>query len=150
MQNPPPTQQGYNTPYGSPPNAPLSNQPGGSGGKSSTGLDANIAALLSYLLGWIGGLIFYLIEKESRYVRFHAMQSLLLNGAIVIAVIALMIVNTMIAFISGTLAALFGLLWIVIFIGFFAIAIICMIKAYQGQMFKLPVIGDMAANIVNK
>ena len=150
MQNPPPTQQGYNTPYGTPPNAPLSHQPGGTGGKSSTGLEANVAALLSYLFGWVSGLIFYLIEKDSRFVRFHAMQSLLLNGSVIVVVIALMIVNTILAFISGTLAALFGLLWFVIMIGFFAMAIFCMVKAYQGQMFKLPVIGDIAENMVNK
>ena len=47
--------------------------------KSSTGLDENIAALLSYVFGWISGLIFFLIEKDSRLVRFHAMQSLLFN-----------------------------------------------------------------------
>ena len=47
--------------------------------KSSTGLDENIAALLSYVFGWLSGLIFFLIEKDSRLVRFHAMQSILLN-----------------------------------------------------------------------
>ena len=151
MQNPPPTQQGYNTPYGTPPNGPLSNQPGGAGGgKSSTGLDANIAALLSYLFGGLSGLVFFLIEKESRFVRFHAMQSILLNVGVIVVVIGFMILNTIIAFISGTLAVLFGLLWFVIFIGIFVISILCLVKAYQGQMFKLPVIGDIAENIVNK
>ncbi len=124
--------------------------PGNAGGKSSTGLDANLAALLSYLFGWVGGLIFYLIEKDSRFVRFHAMQSILLNVAVVVVVIALMIINTIIAFISGTLAFLFGLLWIVIMLAIFGIAILCMIKAFQGQEFKLPVIGDMAAKFANK
>lgn len=136
MQNPPP-----NAPYGSPASA---------GGKSSTGLDANLAALLSYLFGWVSGLIFFLIEKESRYVRFHAMQSILLNAAVIVVVVGFTIVNTMIAFISGTLAALFGLLWFVILLGIIGIAILCMIKAFQGQEFKLPIIGDMAANFANK
>jgi len=49
--------------------------------KSSTGLDENIAALLSYVFGWVSGLIFFLIEKDSRLVRFHAMQSILLSAA---------------------------------------------------------------------
>ena len=61
-----------------------------------------------------------------------------------------MIINTIIALISFTLAALFGLLWFVVFIGVFVVAVICLVKAYQGQMFKLPVIGDIAENIVNK
>ncbi|MGB8508354.1 MAG: DUF4870 domain-containing protein [Pyrinomonadaceae bacterium] len=133
MQNPPP--------YGAPVAA---------GGKSSTGLDANLAALLAYLFGWVGGLVFYLIEKESRFVRFHAMQSILLNVAVIAVVIAFMCVNTVLAFISGTLAVLFGLLWFVILIAIVGIAVLCMVKAFQGQEFKLPVIGDMAANIVNK
>ena len=151
MQNPPPTQQGYNTPYGTPPNAPLTNRPGdGGGGKSSTGLDANLAGLLSYLFGWVSGLIFYLIEKDSRFVRFHAMQSILLNVSVIAVVIIFMIVNTVVAFISGTLALLLGLLWFVLLLGFLALAIFCMVKAYQGQEFRLPIIGDMAANIVNK
>ena len=64
MQNQPPVQ--------------VSSQPPAMG-KSSTGLDENIAALLSYIFGWVSGLIFFLIEKDSRLVRFHAMQSLLLN-----------------------------------------------------------------------
>ena len=151
MQNPPPTQQGYNTPYGTPPNAPLSNRPGGGGGgKSSTGLDANVAGLIAYLFGWVSGLIFYLMEKDSRFVRFHAMQSILLNASVIVIVIAFLIFNTILAFISGTLAALFGLLFFLLVLGFLGIAILCMVKAYQGQEFRLPVIGDMAANIVNK
>ena len=63
-----------------PPNYPPPPPPGGGGvGKSSTGLDANVAALLSYILTWLTGLIFFLIEKESRFVRFHAMQAILLG-----------------------------------------------------------------------
>lgn len=119
-------------------------------GKSSTGLDANIAALLAYLLGGIGGLVFYLIEKESRFVRFHAMQSLLLNIGVVVVFIALMIVNVVLAFVSGTLAFLFSLLWFVVVLGGLALAVICMVKAFQGSEFRIPVIGDMAAKIANK
>ena len=56
--------------------------------KSSTGLDENIAALLSYVFGWVSGLVFFLIEKDSRLVRFHAMQSILLNAvALVVGIV---------------------------------------------------------------
>ncbi len=48
-------------------------------GKSSTGLDENIAALLTYVVGWVSGLVFFLIEKDSKLVRFHAMQSILFS-----------------------------------------------------------------------
>ena len=66
MQNPPPVQ--------------VSNQPPVPVSKSSTGLDENIAALLSYVFGWVSGLIFFLIEKDSRLVRFQAMQYLGLDS----------------------------------------------------------------------
>jgi uncharacterized membrane protein len=68
MQNPPPVQ--------------VSSQPPATVAKSSTGLDENIAALLSYIFGWVSGLIFFLIEKDSRLVRFHAMQSIITFGGL--------------------------------------------------------------------
>ncbi|MEE8194196.1 MAG: hypothetical protein V3T73_01680 [Dehalococcoidales bacterium] len=51
-------------------------------GKSSTGLDENVAGLLCYVLGWVGGLVFILIEPENKFVRFHAMQSIIVFGAL--------------------------------------------------------------------
>lgn len=155
MQNPPPDQQqNYNSgnSYGTPPpNAPLS-MPSGSDakGKTSTGLDANIAALLAYVLTWVTGLVFFLIEKENRFVRFHAMQAILFGASITALYIALVIVTTIIGFVSGILAALVGLVGLLIPLLFLIGWILCMVKAYQGETFKLPVIGDMAANIVNK
>src|SRR5829696_8915735 len=101
MQNQPPVQ--------------VSSQPPAQVGKSSTGLDENVAALLSYILGWVSGLVFFLIEKDSRLVRFHAMQSLLLNVSAAIIAIALWIVfailfvvSTQISGIVSTLITLLG------------------------------------------
>ena len=132
MQNPPPVQT-----------APA---------KSSTGLDENIAALLSYVFGWLSGLIFFLIEKDSRLVRFHAMQSLLFNvlfGVLAIALWVVLAIGFLIASqISGALTALLSLVsilvWIVLFIAIVIGWILCLIKAFQGQYFKLPVIGNFA------
>ena len=154
MQNPPPDQQdyGYSSPYSTPPpNAPLVTPPGrGPGGKSSTGLDANIAALLSYLLTWITGLIFFLIEKENRFVRFHAMQAILFGAAIFVISIVLSITLGVVSYVSWILGSLFSLAWLLLWLAFLVGWILCMIKAYQGQMFKLPIVGDMAEKIVNK
>jgi uncharacterized membrane protein len=155
MQNPPPDQQGYGygNSYGTPPpNAPLSTPPGSGGpnSKTSTGLDANIAALLAYVLTWVTGLVFYLLEKENRFVRFHAMQAILFGVSITALYIVLAIVTTAIGFVSGILASLVGLIGLLIPLLFLVGWILCMVKAFQGQMFKLPIIGDMAANIVNK
>ena len=120
--------------------------------KSSTGLDENIAALLSYVFGWISGLIFFLIEKDSRLVRFHAMQSLLFNvlvGVVVFVLwIVLFVLLLVVSQISGTLSTLFSLvsvlIWAAISIGILVAWIMCLIKAYQKQYFKLPIIGNFA------
>ena len=120
--------------------------------KSSTGLDENIAALLSYIFGWVSGLIFFLIEKDSRLVRFHAMQSILLNVAAIVIGVALWIVWGVLAIvvgqISGALASiisiLLGLLIFVFYIAALLAVILCLVKAYQKQYFKLPVIGNFA------
>ena len=138
MQNQPPVQ--------------VSSQPPAQAGKSSTGLDENIASLLSYVFGWVSGLIFFLIEKDSRLVRFHAMQSLLFNVLVAVVGIALWIVLFVVfmiaAQISGTLATLLSLVsilvWGVFLLGILAGFILCLVKAFQGQYFKLPVIGNFA------
>ncbi len=93
--------------------------------KSSTGLEENIAALLSYVAGWVTGLIFFLIEKDSRFVKFHAMQSIITFVAVFIL--------SWIPFLNIVVGILALVLWILL-----------MVKAYQGEKFKLPVIGDLA------
>ena len=130
MQNPPPVQTA----------------------KSTTGLDENIAALLSYVFGWISGLVFFLMEKDSRLVRFHAMQSILLNVAALIIGFVLWflwvfgwVLFASISDILGTLIGLvLGLLLFVFWIGMLIAFVMCLIKAYQKQYFKLPVIGNFA------
>jgi len=120
--------------------------------KSSTGLDENIAALLSYIFGWVSGLIFFLIEKDSRLVRFHAMQSILLNvlvGILVfvvwIATFVMIIVGAAVGDILGTIFTLLAtLIWVAFGIGALIAVILCLVKAFQGQYFKLPIIGNFA------
>ncbi len=101
-------------------------------GKTSVGMQANIAGVLCYAAGWITGIIFFLIEKENKFVRFHAFQSMVVFGATMIlsVVLAVTVVGLiLVPFVN--IAAL--ILWIVL-----------MVKAYQGEKFKLPVAGDMA------
>ncbi len=111
---------------------------------SSTGMDPKVAALLSYLAGWVTGLIFFLIEKEDKYVRFHAMQSILLSIAMFVIVIALNIVLAMLAFIADVFGMLFALVSPLLGLAFLVLWIMLMVKAYQGEKWKLPIIGDMA------
>jgi uncharacterized membrane protein len=152
MQNPPPTQQGYGygQPYGTPPNAPLSTPPGGGpNDKTAIGLDGKITSALGYPIGLIA-IIEIIIEKENRFARFHSFQSLLLHAAWIVIFILLSIVMGIAAVISGTLAALMGLVVSLLSLVYFGSLLFCAYKAYQGETFKLPVIGDMAANFANK
>jgi uncharacterized membrane protein len=132
--------------------------PPGQIGKSSTGLDENIAAVLSYVFGWVSGLVFFLMEKDSKLVRFHAMQSILFCVVVAVLGIALwvvtflfLLVGAMLPDIMGSLLALLGtFIWLVFSIALLIAWILCLVRAYQGQFFKLPVIGNMAEKIVNK
>lgn len=107
--------------------------------KSSTGLDENIAGLLCYVFVWIGGLVFFLIEKDSKFVKFHAIQSMVVFGILTAASIVLSIF-TIIPFIGILFTIITSLIGLVGFI----LWIILMIKAYQHAMFKLPWAGDFA------
>jgi uncharacterized membrane protein len=104
--------------------------------KTSTGFDANVAAALSYLVGFVTGIIFLLVEKENRFVRFHAMQSTLLFIGIVLVDILLQVVPLL-----GALLVVFIVIPLSAFLWLFM-----MFKAYQGEEYKLPLVGQMAAD----
>jgi uncharacterized membrane protein len=106
---------------------------------SSTGLPEHIAGLLCYLLGWVSGLVFYLIETRSDFVRFHATQSIIVFGTLTLASIAV----GGVPFIGLLLAPLLSLLA-------FALWIILMIRAYQRTRTKLPWVGDLAEKYARK
>jgi uncharacterized membrane protein len=150
--SPPPT--GYGSPYGSPQMSNPLTPPGGTGpggGKTSLGLDSNVGAMLSYLgnivccVGLILSIIFMVTEKENRFVRFHAMQSILLFVAaivinIVTGILSVLLSFAHLGFLGIGLRAIVGLAILAVFV-------LCGIKAYQGEWYKLPVIGDTAENI---
>jgi uncharacterized membrane protein len=106
---------------------------------ATTGLEPNVAGLLCYLLGWITGLIFILLEKENRYVRFHALQSIITFGAISVAMIVLSVFEWV-----PYLGDVFFVFRILLGILAFVLWIVLMVKAYQGDKYKLPVAGDLA------
>jgi len=115
--------------------------------RSSTGLDANIAAALSYFFGLLSGALFFAMENESRFVKFHAMQSMLVS----VAAIAVYIVYTIVFMILwrlpfiGWIAGIFGSLgWLVLALAFLGVWLYCMFRAFQGERFKLPFIGEVA------
>jgi uncharacterized membrane protein len=101
--------------------------------RSSTGWDPHILAALAYLGGCISGLVLLGIEKDSRFVRFHAMQSTI--TFLVVAVAALLIRNLPVV---GTLA------YVALVIGVCGVWFYLMFKALSGEVYKLPFIGDLA------
>jgi len=136
-----PPQGGYQQgPYGAPPSGAQSPL-----GPSSMGMQPNVAAGLSYVLGWVTGLIFFLIEKQNRFVRFHAMQSILFFGGIQVIVLILSVIGNigflgLLTFFASSALELIGLVgWIVL-----------MINGFQGKYFKLPIVGDYAEKYANQ
>jgi uncharacterized membrane protein len=113
---------------------------------TQSGLSENVAGLLCYVLGWITGLIFFLTDKRP-FVRFHAAQSIVVFGGLMIIRIVLSML-----FISSRLAGFsmgFGLLTLVGLLGV-ALWILLMVKAYQGEKFRIPVAADLADQIFGK
>ena len=100
---------------------------------TSLGMQENIEGALCYLLGWLTGIIFYLLEKDNEFVRFHARQSILTFLPLSI----LSFIFSWIPFLGWIIA---GLLWLLTLI----LWLVLMIKAYQGERFKLPLTGAWA------
>lgn len=101
--------------------------------KTSTGLNENVAGLLCYVLGWVSGLVFILLEQENKFVRFHAFQSIIVFGVLMVASFILGWIPIIGGFLAGLISLLGLVLWIVL-----------MVKAYQGKRYKLPWSGDLA------
>ena len=97
------------------------------------GLDRKVEGALCYLLLWISGLLFLLLEKEDDFVRFHAMQSFITFLALNIVAIVI----SAIPVIGWAISALINIAVIVLWI-------VGMIKAYSGEKYKFPLFGDMA------
>ena len=101
--------------------------------ESSMGLDSKVGGLLCYLLGWVTGIIFLVLEKKDPDVRFHAYQSTATFGGIFVVSIAAGLVPVIGGLVQMLLGPVGVILWIVL-----------MVKAFQGERFKLPVVGDWA------
>ena len=120
--------------------------PPGAGAGSGTGLAPNVAAALSYLAGAITGIVFLLTEKDN-FVRFHAFQSIIASVVWIVMWVVFTILSTIFTAIPllGILAAIIGFfISIGLWLAGVIVWIVLMIKAYQGQRFRLPYIGEMA------
>ena len=117
------------------------------GQSTKLGMAPNIAALLCYIpicCVPIVAVIAAIVEKENRFVRFHAFQSLLLAGACVVLYCCLAVVGLLVGFVADFLGLLmlpaYGLLGLVVL----GVVIFMMVKAYGNEEYELPVIGEMA------
>jgi uncharacterized membrane protein len=135
---------------------------GAPGGKTSLGLDSNVGAMLCYIanflccLGVILSIVFLVTEKENRFVKFHALQALFLVAAQIVVGIIVSMLGLLLNFALDTAGlgilsffVILGLRLILLLI-FVIIWLVAGIKAYGGQWYKLPFIGDLAWNTVNK
>jgi uncharacterized membrane protein len=116
---------------------------------TATPMASNIAALLTYILGFITGIIFLVIEpyKRDPFVRFHAFQSIFLSAAYILFFIAWGIVSGAMFFASlGMMWQLVLLIWVLLRLGFFVLWLFMMYKAYNNERFMLPIIGPLAAS----
>jgi uncharacterized membrane protein len=125
-------------------------------GKSALGLDGNVAAALGYPIGIIA-IICLVMEKENRFVKFHALQSLLLHAAYIILALVMVFIFLILTFVgiaasaatnSGAGVGLMGMLsmliWFALIVAYLVVLVMSAVKAYGGTMFKLPVIGNLA------
>jgi uncharacterized membrane protein len=117
---------------------------------AQTGMDQNVAGLLCYVLGWITGIIFFLIDKRP-YVRFHAAQSIVVFGGLhIISIVVGVIFGA--GFMMGGFGAfgLAGLLFSLIYLVGLVLWILLMVKAYQGEKFQVPVAAAIAQSFAGK
>jgi uncharacterized membrane protein len=100
---------------------------------TSTGLSENAASVLCYVLGWISGIVFLIIEPGHKLIKFHAFQSIIVF-AVLTVVTTLFSLIPIIGDVISTLIGIVGfILWIVL-----------MVLASQGKKYKLPWAGDLA------
>jgi uncharacterized membrane protein len=106
---------------------------------TSMGMRARTAGLLCYLFGWVGGLVFFLLERENRFVRFHAIQSILFFGS-------MSILGWVCSYFPYVLFGIGGVVGLISFIGW----IVLMVAAHRGRYYRLPLFGYYAEKLMNQ
>lgn len=124
---------------------------------TSTGLDANVAGALTYLFGALTGIIFYVLEPEDEFVRFHAAQSIVISVGFFVLAIATTIVTTVLGVLGGTgttagvafglVSLVIGLLWLLVALAAFGLWLLLMVRAYQGKKTRVPIASSIAKRI---
>lgn len=120
-------------------------------GPTNLGVAPNVGGLLCYApccIGLIFSIVVAIVEKQSRFLRFHAFQSLLFHAAILVVSIAVQIFLVVLGMISSGLALIGSLLWLLVGLALLGAYIFLMVKAYNNEEFEIPTLGAMARNWV--
>lgn len=140
-------------------------QPAGGGGQAvavqpavataqptSSGLTSNVAAALAYVLGFITGIVFLVLEpyKHDRFVRFHAMQSILYSAACIVFSIAWSILVNILMSVTLWMAAVLTPIGLLLSLGFFVFWLYLMYQAYNRREFRIPIIGAISAKQIGQ
>jgi len=122
-----------------------------------TDLDSNVAGALSYLFGALTGIIFYVLEPEDEFVRFHAAQSIVLSAGYLALAVVTSIVSTVLSALAvggtgtglafGLISLVISLAWLVIAVAGFGLWLFLMLRAYQGKRTRIPVVAGVADRI---
>jgi len=118
------------------------------GAKTNLGLEPNVAGLLCYVpccVGLVFSVVAAIVEKQSRFVRFHAFQSLLVHAVAIVLGIGINVLQVVLGVTGlGAVGLLLSLVGMVVGVAFLGLTILLMIKANGGEEFELPVVGPMA------
>jgi len=125
-------------------------------GQTETGLEENVAGALSYLIGPLTGILFFALERDNEFVRFHAGQSIVLFGGLLVVGIGMSVLSTILTtgfggaglFVFGLLSLLISLLWFVVVLAGFVLWLYLMVRAYGGGTPRVPVVAGIADGLV--
>src|SRR6185503_4086520 len=128
---------------------PVPPPPSGSSGPTNLGVAPNVGGLLCYVpccIGLIFSIVVAIVEKQSRFLRFHAFQALLFNAALFVLYIAIWIFGLILGTISSALALIMFPIQIILGLAVLALHVWLMVKAYNNEEYQLPTLGQMARN----
>jgi uncharacterized membrane protein len=120
---------------------------------TSTGISARTEALLSYVLGWVTGLIFFVIERKNSFVRFAAAQSIVFFGTMTIIYFLVRIIGGIlgaIPLLGLLISPIFGIIATIVWIVTFLVWIFLLIQSYRGKTVRLPFFSAYADSMVNR
>jgi uncharacterized membrane protein len=112
--------------------------------RCSSGVEQRVAVLLCYLLGWVGGLIFFIIEKENKFVRFCAMQSIILSAAGVSVFVTFQIFGGILGLIAGPVGTVFFVMNLLVSLAMIGLVVLLSVQGWKGVKVVLPYVSRFA------